>query len=120
MIQIPSARTYYLYNRATDMRKSFRGLCGLVINELRRDPLQGDGFIFINNRRTMIKVLVWDRTGFVIYYKRLSSGTIELPISRGEANHQRVGVATLLMMLEGVEIKSARMRKRFSFLEKRA
>lgn len=57
---------YYLYAPATDMRKGFDALSGLVRNELFRNPLSGDAFIFINRRRNLLKLLVWDQTGFVI------------------------------------------------------
>ncbi|MBK8505479.1 MAG: IS66 family insertion sequence element accessory protein TnpB [Saprospiraceae bacterium] len=49
--------------------KVCNGLGGVVNNEMGKDLLSGDGFIFLNKRRTLIKVLVWDRTGYVIYYK---------------------------------------------------
>ncbi len=109
MINLPSARRYYLYREAADMRKSFNGLCGIVNNEMSLDLRGGDGFIFINKRRTLIKILIWDRSGFVIYYKKLASGTIQVP--SGEA--AEVSVATLMMMLEGVDLRGSRMRKRY-------
>jgi transposase len=56
------------------MRKSFNGLQGIVTNQLRRDALSGEVFIFMNRRRDQVKMLVWDRSGFVIYYKRLERG----------------------------------------------
>ena len=98
-----------MYAKATDMRKSFTGLCGLVNNEMGKELHNGDGFIFINKRRTLIKILMWDRSGFVIYYKKLSSGTIEVPKDVGA----EISVSTLLMMLEGVDLKRARFRKRY-------
>jgi len=110
MINIPSARRYYLYSNATDMRKSFNGLSGLVNNEMGKNLQSGDGFIFINKRRTLIKILIWDRSGFVIYYKKLSSGTIQMP----DGGKSEVSVATLMMMLEGVDLKRTYMRKRYS------
>jgi len=113
MIGIPGVRVYYLYRKPTDMRKSFNGLGGLVNNEMGKDLLKGDGFIFINKRRTLIKILVWDRTGYVIYYKKLSSGTLELPEWNETTASQSIDLPTLLMMLEGVEIGSAKLRKRF-------
>ena len=119
MISLPSAKSFYLYGEPTDMRKSFNGLGGIVINELGKDLLSGDAFIFINKRRTLVKILVWDRTGFVIYYKKLSSGTIELPEFNVDQNQKHVPIRTLMMMLEGVEIKSARMRKRFNSSNKK-
>ncbi len=76
----PSHRFHY-YREPTDMRKGFDGLCGLVRSGMKRDPLSGDVFVFINRRRTHAKFLVWDRSGWVVYYKRLESGTFELPCS---------------------------------------
>ena len=89
------------------MRKSFDGLSGLVRSEMGRDPLSGDVFVFLNRRRTHIKLLVWDRSGFVLYYKRLEEGTFELPVSEAPSWDQ------LVMMLEGVSMKKVRYRKRY-------
>ncbi len=91
------------------MRKSFRGLCGIVNNELGQDPMSGEGYVFVNKRRTLLKILVWDRTGYLIYYKRLERGTIELPSEQ----HGDLSVSTLMMMLEGIELKGIRRRKRY-------
>ena len=102
----PSHR-YYLCQEATDMRKSFDGLSGLVRSSMGRDPLSGDVFIFLNRRRTHIKLLVWDRSGFVLYYKRLEEGTFELPKTEAPSWDQ------LVMMLEGVSMGKLQYRKRF-------
>ena len=61
MIPISGATRIYLYNGPCDMRKSFDGLCGMVRSELGADPLSGSLFVFCNRRRTMVKVLYWDR-----------------------------------------------------------
>jgi len=108
MIAFSSSQRYFLYQEATDMRKSFDGLCGLVRRDLKRDPLSGDVFVFINRRRTHIKLLVWDRSGFVLYYKRLERGTFEVPSGDGLTWQH------LMLMLEGVSIASVRFRKRYS------
>jgi transposase len=50
----------------TYMRNSFDGLHGLVVNGLSQTGLEGDVNIFLNHRRTQVKMLVWDRSGFVI------------------------------------------------------
>ena len=110
MITFSPAQRYWLYREPTDMRKSFDGLCGLVTSGLGRDPLSGEVFVFINRRRTHIKLLVWDRSGFVLYYKRLEEGTFELPTASqtGPLSWQQ-----LLLMLEGVSLGSVRYRKRY-------
>lgn len=112
MLSLGSSHRYYLYREPTDMRKGFNGLSGLVRSELGRDPLSGDVFIFINRRRDKMKLLVWDRSGFVIWYKGLESGTFEMPASRAGSHH--ISWQELVLILEGVELKSVRHRKRFS------
>jgi transposase len=72
------------------MRKSFDGLCGLVQNNLHRNPLSGDVFIFLNKLCTHIKLLHWEEGGFVLYYKRLERGRISPP-KMGPDSIQRSG-----------------------------
>jgi transposase len=113
MIGFPTVSRYYLYTRVCDMRKSFAGLSGIVNNEMGGNVRSGDGFVFINKRRTMIKLLVWDRNGFVIYYKQLAGGSFELPTGISQDNRMEISMSSLLMMLEGIEMKSVRWRKRY-------
>ena len=113
MFQLGAATKIYLAAGATDMRKSFDGLCGLVTAKLARDPLSGEVFVFVNRRRTHMKLLVWDRTGFVLYYKRLESGTFELP-----PTGSRLRWSELVLMLEGISIRSVRYRKRYRLPER--
>lgn len=108
MRTFPSASRYFLYLPAADMRKSYNGLGILVKHAMKQDLLSGDGYVFVNKRRTMIKILIWDRNGTVIYQKRLSRGTIQLPNSGG-----KISSATLMMMLEGVDLRSIKYRKRY-------
>lgn len=115
MITFGPSQRYYLYREPTDMRKSFDGLCGLVRSGMKRDPLSGDVFVFINRRRTHIKLLVWDRSGFVLYYKRLEEGTFEMPPAPTPGV---LSWSDLVLMLEGVSLASARYRKRFVLPEK--
>ena len=58
-----------------DMRKGFDGLFAMVQRDLRRDPLSGDLFLFVNRTRKRAKVLLWDGTGLCIYAKRLEKGS---------------------------------------------
>ena len=64
----------YAYGAPADMRKGFDGLGALVTQDLGRDPLAGDFFVFVNRPRTRAKVLLWDGTGLCIYAKRLEQG----------------------------------------------
>lgn len=109
MLSLSTSSRYFLYRHQADMRKGFDGLSGLVREGLAKDPLSGDVFIFFNKRRTQVKLLLWERDGFSIYHKRLERGTYELPSSvsaelRGDE---------LMLILQGISLKSVRRRKRF-------
>ena len=112
MLSFSSGQRFYWYRGITDMRKSFSGLCRLVETEMGLNLLSGDVFIFVNRRRDRMKLLLWDRSGFVIWYKRLEEGTYELPdLSKGKCE---VAWEELLMILEGVFLKTVKRRKRYT------
>jgi transposase len=95
------------------MRKGFDGLSGLVRNGLEKDPLSGDIFIFINKRRTQVKLLLWERDGFSIYHKRLERGTYELPSLTSSSTSVELRSDELMLILQGISLKSVRRLKRF-------
>ena len=100
------------------MRKGFDGLSGVVRNDLGMDPLSGDVFIFLNRRRTHMKLLVWEDSGFVVYYKRLERGRFEYPNMDGPSRGLVISWRQLMLIIEGIELKSVRQRKRFSLAKK--
>jgi transposase len=114
MLSFTPAQQYYLSRTPADMRKSYDGLSGLVRGGLGRDPLSGEVFIFLNRRRTMIKILVWDRSGFVLWSKRLERGTFELPLRAEAGSSVNLAWEELVMILEGVSLGSVQRRKRYS------
>lgn len=97
------------------MRKSFNGLMGLVTNELGRNPLSGEVFIFINRTRNSMKLLHWEHGGFVLYYKRLEQGTFTQPMSNQAK--QSITWPELVLMIEGIQVKKYVEKPRFK-LEK--
>ena len=103
----------FLYCLPADMRKGFDGLSGLVTNKLGQNPLSGDIFIFINRTRMLIKILVWDQTGFAIWHKRLEQGTFEMPLIEKTQNSVEISRQKLMLILEGISLKSVQNRKRF-------
>lgn len=110
MLALTGATRIYLYRGFADMRKSFDGLSGLVRSGLGGDPLDGSLFVFCNRRRTMVKMLYWDRDGYALWYKRLQRGTFRMPGTGGE--DMEVDRRELTMMLEGVTPK--RRNRRFA------
>lgn len=78
MLSIGNARVYLAMEPA-DLRRGHDGLCALVRGALGLDPYAGHVFVFVGRRGDRIKVLFWDRGGFVVYYKRLAKGRFVLP-----------------------------------------
>jgi transposase len=112
VITLSSAVRIFLCTRPTDMRKSFDGLTGLVQECFRQDPLTGHLFLFVNRRRDRIKILYFDRDGLAIWYKRLEAGSFEMPLA-AEKDGIELRPAQLAMILSGIDMRSARQRKRF-------
>jgi transposase len=98
------------------MRKSFDGLHTLVRQIFQLDPLDGHLFLFVNRRGDRVKILWWDRDGLALYYKRLEAGTYRLPVVPKDADAEGVEIdaTQLAMLLNGVDLRSATRRKRYS------
>ena len=100
----------WLYGPPTDMRKSFDGLSALVRTKLAEDPLSGQLFVFINRRRTQLKVLYFDRGGYCVWAKRLEQGRFH---PAGQGDKQRLEWTELKLILEGIDLRSIRRFKRY-------
>jgi len=115
MIALPPQVRVFLYRRPTDMRKSFHGLIALTESELQQDPLSGSLFVFVNRRRDRIKILYWGQSGFCIWYQQLQQGTYQLPRheSLDDQDTLEVTRSQLSLILDGIDLMSARQRRRF-------
>lgn len=113
IINITDHIKYYLYRKETDMRKGFDSLCGIVRNELDKELMNGDAFIFINKPRTHLKLLVWEKGGFTIFYRRLEKGTFEVPAFDLDARSMQITSDQLQFILNGISLKEIKYRKRY-------
>lgn len=113
MFALSDSHNYFLYRQPTDMRKGFDGLSGLVRTEMSRDPQDGSVYLFINRRRDRLKVLVWREGGFVLYYKRLESGTYELPSSVNTDKIVHINWETLVLIIRGIRLEKIKRKKRY-------
>ncbi len=113
MIPFSSHFNYYFCREPTDMRKGFDGLSGIVTTQLERDPLSGDVYVFLNRRRDRLKLLVWDDSGFWIFYKRLEQGTFELPQDLSRSKTIALSHDTLVLILQGIDLVSVKKRRRY-------
>ena len=106
----------FLYGKPADMRKSYDGLSALTKSVLGEDPLSGNLFVFINRRRNQIKVLYFDRSGYCVWSKRLERGRFA---SSADGIKHPLNLTQLKLLLEGIELKNIRQKKRFSLDERR-
>ena len=115
MIALSPQVRVLLYRQPTDMRKSFHGLVALTESELKEDPLSGSMFVFLNRRRDRIKILYWGQTGYCIWYQQLQKGTYQLPDPGlfDQRDVLEVSRSQLSLILDGIELSSARQRMRF-------
>ncbi len=99
-------RRIFAYTKPTDMRKSFDGLLVLVQQVFRdEDPHSGSLFVFVNRRGNLVKALLWDRTGFALYAKRLERGRFVFP---GRAESQELSEKALRFLLDGIPLGTRR------------
>lgn len=113
MFPISSTLRFYLYSQPTDMRQGFDGLSGLVISRMNRNPLSGDVYLFINRRRDRMKLLIWDRTGYWILYKRLEQGRFQTSVHPLSLKEVPLSYENIIMLLEGIDLSRIRRRKRY-------
>jgi len=101
MFGMGPATRIYLAAGATDMRKGFEGLYGLVRHQLQLEPLSGHIFIFSNAHRTRLKLLFWDGSGLWVCAKRLEKGRFRWP--EAAAGQTSQGFALISLRDVGVE-----------------
>jgi len=96
--------------------KLFSGLVGLVEKELGRQVEAGGLFLFFSRRRNAVKVLFFTGDGLAIFYRRLESGTFELPhvAAKSDAKGIELKLSELTLILEGIELSSVKHRRRWS------
>ncbi|MDM8233130.1 IS66 family insertion sequence element accessory protein TnpB [Phocaeicola barnesiae] len=110
---------YLLYNRPTDMRKSFHTLSGIITDAMGQDPCNGNVYIFINRARDRIKLLHWEPGGMVLYSKLLEAGTLGKP---GSVDDNEICATIewreLVMIVEGIMEARDSRRTRLENLQK--
>jgi transposase len=110
MFGIGPATRIYLATGATDMRKNFEGLYGLVRDRLACDPLSGHVFLFSNARRNRLKLIFWDGSGLWVCAKRLEKGRFRWPEGAGEECKIVLNQEEFMLLLGGIDLTQTRPR----------
>ena len=111
MFGLGAAPRIYLAAGATDMRKGFNGLYGLVQDRLQCDPMSGHVFLFANAQCNRLKLLFWDGTGLWVCTKRIEKGRVHWPEADGAQAKVVLSQEELSMLLGGIDLSQARRRK---------
>lgn len=110
MFGVGPATRIYLAVGATDMRKGFEGLYGLVRDRLQLEPLSGHVFIFCNKARNRTKALFWDGSGLWICAKRLEKGRFSWPSEGDQQARLTLSHEELALLLGGIEVGRSRRK----------
>jgi transposase len=118
MLSLSHCQRIYLARAPADMRKGFNGLSALVRDRLGKDPLSGDAFVFIGRRHSMIKILLWDISGFWLATKRLERGTFavrgRVTADRDASGSHALSVAEMMNLLEGIDVRHAMYHQHYT------
>ena len=106
----PATRIYVALG-ATDMRKGFNGLYGLVRDRLESDPTSGHVFLFTNARRNRLKLVVYDGSGLWVCAKKLDGGRFRWPQRDGTVKKIVLTHEELALLLGGIDLTQTRPRK---------
>ena len=107
------AARIWLAAEATDMRCGFDRLAERVRAVIGQDPLTGQLFVFRSRRGDRLKILVWDRDGFVLWYKRLEAGDFKLPRVMAGARSVELRASELAMVLDGIDVSKLKRVRRY-------
>lgn len=118
MLSLSHCQRIYLARATTDMRKGRHGLAAMVRDQLDKDPLSGDAFVFVGRGARMVKILVWDVSGYWLAQKRLEAGRFAV---RGKVVTDRqsrgalpLSVAEIMSLLEGIDIRQAAYHQHYA------
>jgi transposase len=115
MLSLPPSVKIFVATTPCDMRKQMDGIALLVEQGLGQNARSGHLFVTFNRRGDMARILWWDRNGFCLFSKRLEKGVFRMPWTGGEVGAQvEMEAAELGLILEGIDLRGARRRARWS------
>ncbi len=112
MLSLPSSVRIFLAVEPVDMRGSFDSLAGAA-RRLGLAPAAGHLYLCLNRRRVVLKLLFFDGSAWCLFARRLEQGTFQLPALPAGQGAARIDPTTFAMVLEGIDLRHARRRKRY-------
>jgi transposase len=111
VLTLPRSVRIFISSGPTDMRRSIDGLMSIVKDELEGDVYSGHLYVFVSRRADRVKILTWDKGGFVLYYKRLERGVFRLPHIDPSTMAVEIDATQLSMLLDGIDYSRVRRPK---------
>ena len=120
MLTLPPAVKLWACTQPVDFRKSFAGLALQVRSVMGMDPLSGHIFCFFNGRRDQLRLLFWDRSGYLLVGKKLERGSFKVPWEPQAQSSKpwELEAYELSLIMEGIELKGAKHRPRWTPMPK--
>ena len=104
----------WMASEATDMRCGFDRLAERVKVVIGENPQSGHLFVFRSRRGDRLKILLWERDGFVLWYKRLEMGVFKLPRVEQGARSVEIRASELAMILDGIDVSKLKRVPRYN------
>ena len=111
MLGLPPSVRIYFATGLVDMRNGIDGLRAVVEQVLKRNPDEGHLFVFVGKGRDKLKILFWDKNGYVVYFKRLERGRFQLPTIDAKRVKVEMEAAQLAMLLDGIDLNAKRLAR---------
>ena len=111
MLTPSSKLKIWLYARPVDMRKQFDGLASIAQHQLKVHASCGDLFVFINRKRSQMKVLYYERGGYCLWSKRLEQGRFH----NVDSNTDKIDLTwtQLQCLIDGINWQKMKQNKRY-------
>ncbi len=106
----PSVKIYFAIG-LFDMRNGIDGLRAVVEQTLKKDPYEGHLFVFVGKGKDKVKILFWDKNGFVLHMKRLERGRFQMPTIDDKRTRVEMEATELSMLLDGIDLNARRLSR---------
>lgn len=115
MFSLSESNVFMVSTKAVDLRKGVEPL-SIMVRSLSMNPTDGRVYVFLNRTRTRMKLLHWERGGYVIFYKRMEQGRISHTVFKESDSvvFKQLRWDELMLLVEGIS-GSVKRRKRFNF-----
>jgi transposase len=107
MIEWLTRREVWLYLPSLDFRKQMDGLIQIVAGEMGKKPNDGSVYVFRNRSKDKLKLVMWDRNGFWLGYKRLETGRFDFPTN--EAGEIRLNWEQMYLLVSGLPMSKLKV-----------